>query len=79
MKYMDEAISEIDNMESLISTYKIHLNVRNSLSVCTYFSFLILLTDSQRRYSLHSIPEQGTTSTNAESKSTFGRTAKSSC
>jgi hypothetical protein len=36
MKYMDEAISEIDNMESLISTYKIHLNVRNSLSVCTY-------------------------------------------
>jgi len=38
MKYMDEAISEIDNMESLISTYKIHLNVRDPLSVCTYFS-----------------------------------------
>ena len=37
MKYMDEAISEIDNMESLISTYKIHLNVRNPLSVCTNF------------------------------------------
>jgi exocyst complex component 1 len=37
MKYMDEAISEIDNMESLISTYKIHLNVRFPLIVCTYF------------------------------------------
>jgi len=27
MKYMDEAIAELDNMETLISTYKIHLNV----------------------------------------------------
>ncbi|KAF8167736.1 exocyst complex component, sec3 subunit [Crassisporium funariophilum] len=26
MKYMDEAISELDNMDGLISTYKIHLN-----------------------------------------------------
>ena len=33
MKCMDEAISEIDNMESLISTYKIHLNVRNPLRI----------------------------------------------
>ena len=38
MKYMDEAIYEIDNMESLISTYKIHLNVRICLSVRIYFS-----------------------------------------
>jgi len=29
IKYMDEAISEIDNMENLISTYKIHLNTVN--------------------------------------------------
>ncbi|KAF8807747.1 exocyst complex component, sec3 subunit [Phlegmacium glaucopus] len=29
MKCMDEAISELDNMESLISTYKIHLNTVN--------------------------------------------------
>lgn len=28
MKYMDEAISELDNMDSLVSSYKIHLNVR---------------------------------------------------
>lgn len=27
MKYMDEALSELDNMDSLISSYKIHLNV----------------------------------------------------
>lgn len=27
MKYMDEAVAELDNMETLISTYKIHLNV----------------------------------------------------
>lgn len=27
MKYMDEAITELDNMDGLISTYKIHLNV----------------------------------------------------
>ena len=39
MKFMDEAISEIDNMESLISTYKIHLNVRNFLNICTCSSF----------------------------------------
>ncbi|KAJ7932567.1 exocyst complex component sec3 subunit [Mycena leptocephala] len=26
MKYMDEAISELDNMDSLVSSYKIHLN-----------------------------------------------------
>lgn len=25
---MDEAISELDNMDSLVSSYKIHLNVR---------------------------------------------------
>lgn len=30
MKYMDEAIAELDNMETLISTYKIHLNVSPS-------------------------------------------------
>jgi len=27
MNYMDEALSELDNMDSLISSYKIHLNV----------------------------------------------------
>lgn len=27
MKFMDNAISELDSMDSLISTYKIHLNV----------------------------------------------------
>ena len=39
MKCMDEAISEIDNMESLISTYKIHLNVGNIFSVLHLLSF----------------------------------------
>lgn len=27
LKFMDEAISELDNMDSLVSSYKIHLNV----------------------------------------------------
>jgi hypothetical protein len=27
LKYLDEAISELDNMGSLVSSYKIHLNV----------------------------------------------------
>lgn len=31
---MDEAVSELDNMDSLLSSYKIHLNVRGYL---TYF------------------------------------------
>jgi len=31
MKYMDDAIAELDNMDGLISTYKIHLNVRHDL------------------------------------------------
>jgi hypothetical protein len=39
MKYMDEALSELDNMDSLISSYKIHLNVslkiKSFSSVCT--------------------------------------------
>lgn len=30
MKYMDEAISELDSMDGLISSYKIHLNVSTS-------------------------------------------------
>lgn len=32
MKYMDDAIVELDTMDGLISTYKIHLNVRLSPS-----------------------------------------------
>jgi hypothetical protein len=27
LKYLDEAISELDNMDTLVSSYKIHLNV----------------------------------------------------
>lgn len=27
MKFMDDALAELDNMDGLISTYKIHLNV----------------------------------------------------
>lgn len=27
MKFMDSALAELDNMDGLISTYKIHLNV----------------------------------------------------
>lgn len=27
LKYLDEAIAELDNMDSLVSSYKIHLNV----------------------------------------------------
>lgn len=27
VKFLDEAISELDNMDSLVSSYKIHLNV----------------------------------------------------
>lgn len=27
MKFMDEAIAELDNLDGLISSYKIHLNV----------------------------------------------------
>jgi len=27
MKYMDDALTELDNVDSLLSTYKIHLNV----------------------------------------------------
>jgi exocyst complex component 1 len=29
MKYLDEAITELDTMDGLISSYKIHLNVRH--------------------------------------------------
>ena len=28
VKYLDDAISQLDNMDSLVSSYKIHLNVR---------------------------------------------------
>jgi len=28
MKYMDDALAELDNVDGLLSTYKIHLNVR---------------------------------------------------
>jgi hypothetical protein len=31
LRYMDEAVAELDTMGSLISSYKIHLNVSNSL------------------------------------------------
>lgn len=27
VKYLDEAISQLDNMDGLVSSYKIHLNV----------------------------------------------------
>jgi hypothetical protein len=32
MKFMDEAINELDAMDGLISSYKIHLNVSCLLS-----------------------------------------------
>lgn len=31
MKCMDDALAELDTMESLVSSYKIHLNVRPKL------------------------------------------------
>lgn len=39
IKYLDEALGEIDAMDSLISSYKIHLNVGNR-----YTTTILVLT-----------------------------------
>ncbi len=31
LKFLDDAISELDTMESVVSSYKIHLNVRRDV------------------------------------------------
>lgn len=31
LKYLDDALTELDSMDSIISSYKIHLNVRNTV------------------------------------------------
>jgi len=36
MKYMDDALAELDNIEGLISSYKIHLGVSPSLISCCH-------------------------------------------
>lgn len=43
LKYMDEAIAELDNMSSLVSSYKIHLNVG---SIQSSFLMLNVLQDA---------------------------------
>lgn len=42
LKYMDEAITELDSMGSLIQSYKIHLNVRSGVSTisCSLLRFI---------------------------------------
>ncbi len=42
LKYMDEAITELDSMGSLIQSYKIHLNVRSDVSTisCSRLRFI---------------------------------------
>lgn len=69
MKYMEDAIAELDTMDGLISTYKIHLNV------C--FIFQALLTrltfsaGSWGRHFVHPIPKPWSSSANTESEGTF--------
>jgi len=43
LKYMDEAISELDSMDSLVSSYKIHLNVIIQLHLCITVHLIVVL------------------------------------
>jgi len=77
MKYMDEAISELENMDSLVSSYKIHLNVR---CILISGSFLIyFLAGCWRRYIIYPVPEPGLTGTNTEPEGASRRTREPSC
>lgn len=35
MKFMDDALTELDNLDGLVSSYKIHLNVSSYLTPLT--------------------------------------------
>jgi hypothetical protein len=48
LKYMDEAISELDGMDSLVSSYKIHLNVMIQFFIHCPASHRHTTTDCQR-------------------------------
>jgi hypothetical protein len=41
-KFLDEAIAELDNMDSLVSSYKIHLNVSESATDAPSASHAVL-------------------------------------
>jgi hypothetical protein len=63
--YLDQAISELDNMENLVTGYKIHLNV-SGLSIFFVKSCYSSFIGCRRRYLVHSIPTSRITSTDTE-------------
>ena len=73
VQYLDDAIQELDNMETTISSYKIHLNVRgigyHHVTV-TY----ILYEGRRWWYRTYPVTTTGSASANTEPEGTFGWT-----
>ena len=75
MKFMDDALAELDNMDGLISTYKIHLNV--SIASTTCVAPLTRMLGCRGWYPLHSISKSWFASSKSKSKSPASRASKS--
>lgn len=65
MKYVDDALAELDNIEGLISSYKIHLGV-SPLLIPLLSSFPNDHTDSQRRYIIYTVTKSWSSGANSE-------------
>ena len=65
MKYIDDALAELDNIEGLISSYKIHLGVRPSSMPCCHH-FCNDHTGSQRRYIIYTVTKSRSSGANSE-------------
>jgi hypothetical protein len=67
LKYIEEAVKELDEMDALVQSYKIHLNVSEVL--CEIALCPPIITVRCGRYFVYTRAEQGSSSPNAESES----------
>ncbi len=75
LKFMDEAITELDNMGSLVSSYKIHLNVGINLRRTLVIHLLLL--GRRGRHLAHPVSESWFTGSNSEPEISSCRDRKS--
>ena len=67
LKYIEDAVKELDEMDALVQSYKIHLNVSAvfcEITLCRPFTAVCC-----GRYFVHPRAEQGSSSSNTEPES----------